>query len=315
VLIIDDNVVDSDLLARLLAESKYQVLHASRGEEGISAAERDKPDLIMLDLSMPEMDGYEVMRRLKERTTTRDIPVIIYTAKDLTEQETDLLRRDAQRVFLKNPLEPTKMLAEIGDLFKSLGPAGAETPGNVAPPDPSAGDRWERTATAVQVLADAVAAGAPKPPTTSAASGAGRILLVEDDPANQYTIEFMLKTEGYEVTIAENGREAIEKTTELHPDVVLMDMMMPVMGGHEATKALKDTPGVMDIPVIALTAAAMAGDREKALAAGCDDYVSKPVDRVYLLERVNHWIARAQQAQRTNRPLSGTPDHKDVSPK
>jgi CheY-like chemotaxis protein len=116
------------------------------------------------------------------------------------------------------------------------------------------------------------------------------ILIVEDDPANQYTLELMLKSEGYHVVIAGNGREGIEKALSLQPDLILMDMMMPIMGGHEATRTLKDDPEAADIPIIALTAAAMAGDREKALAAGCNDYISKPVDRPYLIERIEHWL-------------------------
>jgi len=86
-------------------------------------------------------------------------------------------------------------------------------------------------------------------------TGAKRILLVEDDAANQYTIEFLLKGEGYQVTVAENGREGIERAMAEHPDVILMDMMMPVMGGHEATRVLKEAAELRDIPVIALTAA------------------------------------------------------------
>ncbi len=278
VLIVDDNVVDSDLLARLLSENKYEVLRAARGEEGIATAAREKPDLIMLDLSMPGMDGFQVMEGLKQRDETRGIPVVIYTAKDLSAEEQAILRRDAQKVFLKNPLEPSRMLADIGELLKTL--PSRQEPAAAVGPDP-----MQRAAAAVHAVASAVRAEVNK------------ILLVEDDPANQYTIEFMLKNEGYQVVIAENGQEGIDKAGAVQPDIILMDMMMPVMGGYEATKVLKDTPGVMEIPVIALTAAAMTGDREKALAAGCDDYVSKPVNREHLMERIAHWIAQVRQAR------------------
>ena len=312
VLIIDDNVVDSDLMSRLLEESKYQTLQASRGDEGIATAARERPDLIMLDLSMPGMDGFEVMAGLKAREETRDIPVVIYTAKDLSEDETARLRRDARRVFLKNPLEPGKLLAEIGELLQSIAPraTGAGEEGAFGAVAPAAGttgnatreDAWEDASQAVAAVAKTMAAG------SSLRGATRRILLVEDDPANQYTIEFMLRTEGYEVVVAENGREAIEKAGSQRPDVILMDMMMPVMGGHEATRVLKEMPGIMDIPVIALTAAAMTGDREKALAAGCDDYVSKPVDRPFLLERIGHWVEQARSSRRDKPPSPPAPD-------
>ena len=333
VLIIDDNVVDSDLMARLLAESKYQVMQASRGDEGIATAARERPDLIVLDLSMPGMDGFEVMRGLKRNEETRSIPVVVYTAKDLTQDESARLRSDARRIFLKNPLEPGRMLAEIAELFESEtkqstaavagGDPAALDPGDTSPvaarpagPIPPAAqaasldDGWERAATALATAAS----GADVPSPSGRSLEARRILLVEDDAANQYTIEFMLKMEGYQVIVAANGRDAIEKATTLQPDIVLMDMMMPVMGGHEATKAMKDTPGVMEIPVIALTAAAMTGDREKALAAGCDDYLSKPVSRELLLERVGHWVARAREAHGESSPPDSPPPRTDEEP-
>ncbi len=291
ILVVDDNVVDADLIERLLAEARFQVLRAARGEEGLATAAREKPDLIMLDLSMPGMDGFQVMEGLKRNEDTRGIPVVIYTAKDLTGQELERLRRDAQRVFLKNPLEPTRMLAEIGGLLKALpNPAQAPpAPGHGDPARPSAAppaDPWKAAAESVERAAARMTGSVKK------------ILLVEDDPANQYTLDFMLRNEGYEVIVAENGREGIERAEAVRPDVILMDMMMPVMGGHEATRVLKDTPGIMDIPVIALTAAAMAGDREKALAAGCNDYVSKPVNRDHLLQRIAHWIDLTRRTRR-----------------
>ncbi|MGH9869725.1 MAG: response regulator [Candidatus Polarisedimenticolia bacterium] len=275
ILIVDDNIVDSDLMTRLLPESKYQVLHASSGHEGIATATREKPDLIMLDLNMPEMDGFQVLDALKKHPETSSIPVVIYTAKDLTLSEQAKLKNHAERVFLKNPLEPARMLSEIGSILKTLP--------QVEPKASSEG----KTLLPSDVPQTTVPMG-PFVPAQNPSTGV--ILLVEDDAANQYTLQLMLASEGYEVQVADNGREALDKIEKLQPDIVLMDMMMPVMGGHEATRAIKANPAVQDIPVIALTAAAMPGDREKALAAGCDDYITKPVERAFLLERVEHWI-------------------------
>jgi len=282
ILVVDDNMVDIDLVTKLLTESRYDVLQASRGDEGLATAIREKPDLIMLDLTMPGMDGIEVLEGLRNREETKDIPVIIYTAKDLDPREEQELGAAAQKILLKNPLEPGKMLAEIGSLLKAL-------PRRSAPDDAP-----EQEPAGAPTEAEIQGRGATPP--TEPDDDQVTVLLVEDDPANQYTLTFILESAGYEVTVAENGQEGIEKAAQIHPDIILMDMMMPVMGGHEATRVLKDTPGAMDIPVIALTAAAMAGDREKALAAGCDDYVSKPVNRAHLLERLAFW------SDPTNRP-------------
>lgn len=277
VLVIDDNLVDSDIVARLLVENRYDVLRAMRGEEGIATARREQPDLILLDLSMPGMDGFQVMEGLRRHPETQRIPVVIYTARDLSGDEIERVQQEAQSLFMKNPLDPIRMMAEIGKLLKDLGSAA---------PAPEA------------------QSGAPELPGDSergsySESGKGLIMLVEDDSANQYTLQYLLRSEGYEVILAENGREALAKAASQHPELILMDMMMPVMGGHEATRMLRDTPGIMNIPVIALTAAAMTGDRDKALAAGCNDYVSKPVNQALLLERLEYWMGRVREARRT----------------
>ena len=276
VLVIDDNLVDSDIVARLLVENKYDVLRSMRGEEGIATARREKPDLILLDLSMPGMDGFQVMEGLRQHPETHQIPVVIYTARDLNRDEAEKVQQEAQSLFVKNPLDPVRMMAEIGRLLRKLGDQSS---------------RSDRPTESEQERESA--------PDTAASEQLNRVLLVEDDAANQYTLQYLLRSEGYDVILAENGREALKKAADLRPELILMDMMMPVMGGHEATRLLRDTPGIMNIPVIALTAAAMTGDRDKALAAGCNDYVSKPVNQPVLLERMAYWIERAREARRT----------------
>jgi len=287
VLIIDDSVVDSDLTTRLLTENKYEVSRASGGDEGLAMASGETPDLILLDLNMPGKNGFQVLADLKASERTRQIPVAVYTARDLLPEEEARIRRHAGKVFLKNPLEPNRMLSDIAEMLA------------VATAAPADGGGTSTSSAASLAVKEQDALASEDDLMT--------ILIVEDDPANQYTLELMLKSEGYHVIVAGNGREGIEKALSLQPDLILMDMMMPVMGGHEATRSLKDNPEASDIPVIALTAAAMTGDREKALAAGCDDYISKPVDRPHLVERIEHWLrpeadsASAEDPQTTPR--------------
>jgi len=270
VLVVDSNVVDADLMARLLTENKYDVLRAGSGEEGIATSARERPDLIVLQLEAGGTGSFKVIDALKRRPETREIPVVAYTDIDLTPSEEAQLKREVACLFPKTPFDPTRILSEIGALMKrdtkaEESPDSATAPANV----PSA----ERAVASVK-----------------SKQARKRILLVEDDPNNQYTIEFLLKSEGYEVLLAEDGRVGLERAKELRPDIVLMDMMMPVLGGHEATRLLKQTPELKQTPVIALTAAAMVGDREKALAAGCDDYVSKPIAQAELFEKIEHWL-------------------------
>lgn len=119
-----------------------------------------------------------------------------------------------------------------------------------------------------------------------------RILLVEDNEMNRDMLSRRLTRKGYEVVIAVDGRQGVEMATSENPDIILMDMSLPEIDGWEATRRIKADPAVNAIPVIALTAHAMAGDREQALAAGCDDYDTKPIELPRLLEKIAAQLAR-----------------------
>lgn len=119
-----------------------------------------------------------------------------------------------------------------------------------------------------------------------------KILLVEDNEMNRDMLSRRLQKKGYEVSMAFDGAQGVAAVTERQPDLVLMDMSLPVIDGWEATRRLKSEPGTWSIPVIALTAHAMPEDREKALQAGCDDYDSKPIDLPRLLAKIESLLAK-----------------------
>lgn len=120
---------------------------------------------------------------------------------------------------------------------------------------------------------------------------AEKILLVEDNPQNRYLVTFLLEKHGYEVVIAEDGEQALRAVEDSGPDLILMDIQLPKLDGYEATRRIKADPRFKDIPLVALTAHSMKGDRGKALAAGCDDYITKPVDADGLVKRVEQLLA------------------------
>jgi two-component system cell cycle response regulator DivK len=120
-----------------------------------------------------------------------------------------------------------------------------------------------------------------------------KLLLVEDNEMNRDMLSRRLRRKGHEVILAEDGAQALALIAEQPPDLVLMDMSLPVLDGWEATRRLKASPETAAIPVLALTANAMAGDREKAIAAGCDDYDTKPVELARLLQKIEALLARA----------------------
>lgn len=119
-----------------------------------------------------------------------------------------------------------------------------------------------------------------------------RILLAEDDATNQYVFRAILTSAGYEIEIVDNGLRAIERFREYRPDLILLDMMMPVMDGYEAAARLSADPDCDNIPILALTAKAMKGDMERTLESGCDDYMSKPISRAALIAKIEEWLSK-----------------------
>ncbi|MCA9728102.1 MAG: response regulator, partial [Candidatus Eisenbacteria bacterium] len=123
-------------------------------------------------------------------------------------------------------------------------------------------------------------------------SHAPRIVLAEDDPTNQFVIRAILAGAGFDVEVCENGRVALDAIYRTRPDVILLDLMMPIMDGYEAARTLASDPALDGVPIIAVTARVLHGDDEKALDAGCDAYIPKPISRVKLIQAVNDWRAR-----------------------
>jgi len=334
VLVIDDDPVEIGIAKTLFAKAGLDVVAMQDGAAAVDWAAAEHPDFIVLDLMMPVMDGFEVLSRLKANPATAKIPVLVYTAKEVSEEEKKRLLPAAQRIFPKMPLQIEEMLDELQRALQTVpmpGQASAASsvrakaaderppsmpdepvaePSNIADTAPlrveaSASRRGASSAAEESFDAAGFEPGsgraAEQETVRPAGPGAGeafraRVLLVEDDPANQYSISFLLRSNGYEVLLAENGEQGLERAEKDRPDLILMDMMMPVMSGFDATRHLKSKPNLRDIPVIALTAAAMRGDRERTLEAGCDDYVSKPVDRNLLLQRIEHWLAAVPAA-------------------
>jgi CheY-like chemotaxis protein len=144
-------------------------------------------------------------------------------------------------------------------------------------------------------LQDPPAPGPEAPPAAAPAPRRsrplGRILVVDDDPVNQYVMDLILRAAGYEVLFADTGLAGVETAERERPDIVLMDMVMPEVDGFDGTRLLKASPELRGIPVIMLTAAVYPGDWEQALAAGCDDHLNKPIERSVLLGRLRYWMA------------------------
>ncbi|MEM7222578.1 MAG: response regulator [Pseudomonadota bacterium] len=248
ILVIEDDESTRMLIRNTLSELNGTVVEAFNGREGLERLADGLPDLILLDLMMPEMDGFEFLDALRQNEAWRDIPVVVVTARDLSDQDHKRLNGAVAQVLQKSPVVGRKLLAEIRELVAAR----------------LRGLDGER--------------------------GALKVLYVEDNEDNILLLKTRLDQSGYETLVARDGELGVKMAQKERPSVVLMDMSLPVMDGWDATKLLKEMPETMHIPVIGVSAHAMSGDREKAIEAGCDEYVTKPVDLPELLEKIDRLL-------------------------
>jgi CheY-like chemotaxis protein/CHASE3 domain sensor protein/putative methionine-R-sulfoxide reductase with GAF domain len=262
-LIIEDNKNHNNAIKELIGNGDVKSFSAYSGEEAHKMLEAESFDCIIIDLGLPDMSGFELLEKIKENNRYNKIPIIVYTGKDLKKEDNIRLNKLADTVVLKTANSQERLLDETM-LFlhrvESQLPKEKQT-------------IIRKLHKADEVLRDK------------------KILLVDDDIRNIYSLTNALENEGLHCVIAENGRVAIEALKK-NPDIdlVLMDVMMPEMDGHEATMEIRKVNAFKNLPIIALTAKAMKGDKEKCLAAGMSDYISKPVNIDQLLSLMRVWL-------------------------
>lgn len=250
VLVVDDDLATRRLIRQVLEECDCRVKEAEGGQEGIRIAlEEPIPDLMILDIIMPDMDGITVLEKIRSNSITKDIHTIIITAKDLSEKEQKQLLESAEKIILKQNITQDALFHEITKVLFRLGRAGREE-ANMRRP----------------------------------------ILVVEDNPDNVTTIAAILQEVDEECVVAVDGIQAVQYAKVCLPKLILMDIQLPGINGLVATKKIKAEPGLRDIPIIAITARAMKGEKERILESGCDDYLSKPIKPKWLLKKVRKWL-------------------------
>ncbi len=269
VLVVDDNATSREILSETLTAFSFDVTQAASGQEALmelKSANQDSPyELVLMDWKMPGMDGIEAARQIKANRSLNPVPAVLM----VTAYGREEIIRQAEKVgldaFLVKPVNQSVLFDTIMD---TLGRPEAGIPRPLLQKK----DRRK----ALKHIAGA------------------RILLVEDNEINQQVAMELLKIEGLVVTPADNGKVALDLLAATGPDnrfdVILMDLQMPEMDGFEATRAIRDDERFCDLPVIAMTAHAMGGQREKCLAGGMDDYITKPVDPDELHVALDRWI-------------------------
>lgn len=252
-LIVEDSEITAKQVARYLGEIGTATTIHPLGEGSVDAALQFKPDVIILDLLLPNISGLEVLTQLKANPATQQIPVLVISVVDERERALSL---GASQYLLK-PLSRQEFQLALSHIFSQSPQLSAHT---------------------ALVVTSPIEQKSPL------------ILLAEDNESNISTMIDYLQIQGYRVNLARNGLEAVEMAKEQKPDLILMDIQMPEMDGLEATRWIRKEPDLVKIPIIALTALAMPGDRDKCMIAGANEYLTKPVGLKMLMKIITQYI-------------------------
>ena len=264
-LVVEDNPAEQLSIRELLGYDDIDVTVASSGEEAIRAVNDGSFDCVVLDLRLPDISGFEVLERFRDTPSLRDLPVVVFTGKELSPEEDARLHALARSVVVKGVESPERLLDETALFLHRI---VADLP-------------LEK-----QKMLDRLH-------HSDDALVGRKVLVVDDDVRNIFALSSVIERRGMTVITAGTGREAIAKL-ESTPDVaiVLMDIMMPEMDGYETMRVIRQNISLQRLPIIALTAKAMKGDREKCLEAGASEYLAKPVNTEQLLSSLRMWLHR-----------------------
>jgi HAMP domain-containing protein/CheY-like chemotaxis protein/signal transduction histidine kinase len=269
-LVVEDDDVQRMSVVELIGNGDVHTTAVATGEEALTALKDERFDCMVLDLKLPDMSGFDLIEKLQTDLGRYDLPIIIYTGKELTRKEELHLRKVADAIIVKEASSPERLLAETA-LFLHRVEA------NLPEPKRRMLAKFHRT--------DPVLAGR-------------KVLVVDDDVRNIFALTSALETYNMKVVHAENGQEGID-ILKASPDIeaVLMDIMMPEMDGYEAITSIRGMDEFKQLPIIALTAKAMKADRDHCLAVGASDYISKPLDIDQLLSLLRVWLYRPEETQ------------------
>jgi CheY-like chemotaxis protein/signal transduction histidine kinase/HAMP domain-containing protein len=262
-LVVEDNINQSKAIRELIGEGDVKSFSAYSGEEAYQMLNEESYDCVIVDLGLPDMSGYDLLSKIKSNERLNKIPIVVYTGKDLTKEENAKLMKVANTVVLKTADSQERLLDETMLFLHRVESRLPKEKQHII-------RKLHKTD---EVLKNKV------------------VLVADDDIRNIYSLVNVLEEEGMKCLTAENGAVAVKMLKE-NPsiDIVLMDVMMPEMDGFEATRTIRGITKFGKLPIIALTAKAMKGDREKCLSAGMSDYIAKPVNIDQLLSLIRVWL-------------------------
>ncbi|MFL6815071.1 MAG: response regulator, partial [Bradyrhizobium sp.] len=264
-LIVEDNAAEQMSIKELLAHDDIEIVTTGTGAEALSTLRENPCDCVVLDLRLPDMSGFEVLDSIRNDDSLSEVPVVVFTGRELTVEEDAELHTMARSIVVKGVESPERLLDETSlFLHRVITELPIEKQRMLEKLNSSDEDLVGRTA-----------------------------LLVDDDARNIFALSSVLERRGMKVLTATTGSEAVT-LVEANPEIaiVLMDIMMPQMDGYQTIGVIRENPSFRRLPIIALTAKAMKGDREKCLEAGASDYLAKPVNTEQLLLAIRMWLHR-----------------------
>jgi CheY-like chemotaxis protein/signal transduction histidine kinase/HAMP domain-containing protein len=264
-LIVEDNDIERQSIVELLGYKDIEMVAVATGGEALEAMLDKSFDCVVLDLRLPDMTGFELLEKMHAEPALADVPVVVFTGKELTAEEQTQLKAMAKSIVLKDVQSPERLLDETALFLHRV----------VTDLPEEKQKMLERLHGSNEILRGR------------------KVLVVDDDARNIFALTSLLENQEMDVVSATNGRNAIDiiqNTSDL--SIVLMDIMMPEMDGYETMREIRKAPEFRTIPILALTAKAMKGDREKCLDAGASDYIAKPVNTDQLLSLMRVWIFR-----------------------
>src|SRR5438034_4142148 len=264
-LVVEDNDIERRSVVDLLLHEDIEITATATGREALQALDARTFDCCVIDLRLPDMSGFELLDRIQGDPVIRDLPVVVFTGKDLSEAEEERLRTLAKSVLLKDVQSPERLFDETALFLHRV----------------------------IQDLPEAKRRLVERLHSSNEVLRGRKVLVVDDDARNIFALTTLLESHEMDVLGAIHGRQAIE-VIQNTPDLsaVLMDNMMPEMDGYETMREIRSDPRFRTLPILALTAKAMQGDREKCLQAGASDYIAKPVDGDQLLSLLRVWLHR-----------------------
>ena len=264
-LLVEDNEAERQGVTELLGSDDIEIMTADTGESALLQLRDNRIDCVVLDLKLPDMSGFEVLERIRDDASLCDIPVVVFTGRELSPDEDARLHTMARSVVVKGVESPERLLDETALFLHRV----------VADLPQAKQHMLERLHSSDEDLIRRT------------------VLLVDDDARNIFALSSVLERRGMEVLTATTGSEAIAVLgSRSDVAIVLMDIMMPGMDGYETIQAIRSDPTYRRLPILALTAKAMKGDREKCLEAGASDYLAKPVNIQQLMSALRMWLHR-----------------------